>query len=170
MFFFSSLLSTSLLSSLRGFHSIVLINNLLKAIFSKDLKCSMSSSFIVLILLKPENKFQTFYLNSTVPDCWNYQHASQVLSSHRRWTSHNHKTKVLGDDSSCWSWPTAPNQLFFICNQNLKQNQQKNTQSKLRWTGWVFIIWINAVPICDEFIVVVADVDQEEELSVVIGR
>jgi hypothetical protein len=24
---------------------------------------------------------------------------------------------------------------FFYANQNLKQNQQKNTQKKLRWTG-----------------------------------
>jgi hypothetical protein len=29
---------------------------------------------------------------------------------------------------------------------------------------------MNAVLICDEFIVVVADVDQEEELLVVVGR
>jgi hypothetical protein len=41
---------------------IVLINNLHKSIHSKDLNCSMSPSFIALILLPSENKSQTFLL------------------------------------------------------------------------------------------------------------
>jgi hypothetical protein len=49
-----------LLSPVSGLQTIVLINNLRKLIIFKDLNCSMSPSFIALMLLLAENKSQNF--------------------------------------------------------------------------------------------------------------
>jgi hypothetical protein len=60
LFFYLSFFRTSLLYSLRGLNSIVLIQNLLKSISSKDLNFSMSPSFITLILFQSKKMSNIF--------------------------------------------------------------------------------------------------------------
>jgi hypothetical protein len=59
LLFYRSFIITSALDIVRGLSSIVKINKLRKTIYSKDLNCSMSPSFIVLILF--EAKISTIF-------------------------------------------------------------------------------------------------------------
>jgi hypothetical protein len=98
---FVSVSSALLAFSTQWIDSIVLINNLHKSIHSKDLNCSMSPSFIALILLSSENKSQTFLLKSTfqiVEITSMLDKCSPVIVVEPATTT---KTKVRRDDSSC---------------------------------------------------------------------